>query len=171
MPSISGDCAFLKSIIMPFYRTIKTEVENSRDGTAPHSAWRNYDDINEYFWSRRCFKTLKWPINYGCNFFDTAPKTERVGKTGFVEQRSFWNVFRSFDRLWILLILFLQASIIVAWTGKKFPWDALKERDVQVDLLTVFITWAGLRFWQSVLDAGTQYSLVSKERVWPGITS
>ncbi|MBA0836692.1 hypothetical protein Goarm_008887 [Gossypium armourianum] len=169
VPSISGDCAFLKSIVMPFYRTIKTEVENSRNGTAPHSAWRNYDDINEYFWSRRCFKTLKWPINYGCNFFDTAPKTERVGKTGFVEQRSFWNVFRSFDRLWILLILFLQASIIVAWTGKKFPWDALKERDVQVDLLTVFITWAGLRFWQSVLDAGTQYSLVSKERVWLGI--
>ncbi|KAK8551539.1 hypothetical protein V6N13_119997 [Hibiscus sabdariffa] len=169
VPSISGDCAFLKCIVMPFYQTIRTEVEGSRNGTAPHSAWRNYDDINEYFWSRRCFKTLKWPINYGCNFFDTVPKFERVGKTGFVEQRSFWNVFRSFDRLWILLILFLQASVIVAWSGKKNPWDALRETDIQVELLTVFITWAGLRFWQSVLDAGTQYSLVSKQTVWLGI--
>ncbi|KAE8659712.1 xyloglucan endo-1 family protein [Hibiscus syriacus] len=82
VPSISGDCAFLKCIVMPFYQTIKTEVESSRNGTALHSAWRNYDDINEYLWSRRCFKTLKWPINSGCNFFDTVPKFERVGKTG-----------------------------------------------------------------------------------------
>ncbi|OMO76428.1 Glycosyl transferase, family 48 [Corchorus capsularis] len=169
VPSISGDCAFLKCIVMPFYRTIKTEVESSRNGTAPHSAWRNYDDINEYFWSKRCFRSLKWPIDYGSNFFDTAPKNVRVGKTGFVEQRSFWNVFRSFDRLWILLILFFQASIIVAWTETKYPWDALARRDVQVELLTVFITWAGLRLVQSVLDAGTQYSLVSRETLWLGI--
>ncbi|XVF27644.1 hypothetical protein REPUB_Repub14bG0126000 [Reevesia pubescens] len=169
VPSVSGDCAFLKCIVMPFYNTIKTEVESSRNGTAPHSAWRNYDDINEYFWSKRCFKTLKWPIDYECNFLDMVEKRKRVGKTGFVEQRSFWNVFRSFDRLWILLILFLQASIIVAWSGKKYPWEALEERDVQVELLTVFITWAGLRFLQSVLDAGTQYSLVSKETTWLGI--
>ncbi|KAK6283788.1 hypothetical protein POUND7_002740 [Theobroma cacao] len=169
VPSISGNCAFLKCIVMPFYRTINTEVESSRNGTAPHSAWRNYDDINEYFWSKRCFKSLKWPIDYESNFFDTVEKSKRVGKTGFVEQRSFWNVFRSFDRLWILLILFLQASIIVAWAGTKYPWEALEERDVQVELLTVFITWAGLRFLQSVLDAGTQYSLVSKETLWLGI--
>ncbi|XWS12648.1 hypothetical protein CRYUN_Cryun37aG0108100 [Craigia yunnanensis] len=169
VPSISGNCAFLKCIVMPFYQTIKTEVESSRNGTAPHSAWRNYDDINEYFWSKRCFKSLKWPIDFGNNFFVTVNKNKRVGKTGFVEQRSFWNVFRSFDRLWILLILFLQASIIVAWSGTKYPWKALEERDVQVELLTVFITWASLRFLQSVLDAGTQYSLVSKETPWLGI--
>ncbi|XVF87488.1 hypothetical protein PTKIN_Ptkin18bG0124100 [Pterospermum kingtungense] len=169
VPSISGNCAFLKCIVMPFYQTIKTEVESSRNGTAPHSAWRNYDDINEYFWSKRCFKSFKWPIDYGSNFFDTVPKNKRVGKTGFVEQRSFWNVFRSFDRIWVLLILFLQASIIVVWAGTEFPWQALEKRDVQVELLTVFITWAGLRLWQSLLDAGTQYSLVSKETPWLGI--
>ncbi|PQM34138.1 callose synthase 11 isoform X2 [Prunus yedoensis var. nudiflora] len=136
VPSISGHCGFLKSVVMPIYQTIKTEVESSRNGTAPHSAWRNYDDINEYFWSRRCFQRLKWPINYSSNFFATTPKNKRVGKTGFVEQRSFWNVFRSFDKLWVLLILFLQASIIVAWKETDYPWQALERRDDQVHLLT-----------------------------------
>ncbi|GFZ06220.1 glucan synthase-like 1 [Actinidia rufa] len=142
VPPISGENAFLNRVIAPIYNVIKTEVERSRNGTAPHSAWRNYDDINEFFWSRRCFRRLNWPIDRASNFFATT-RDKRVGKTGFVEQRTFWNVFRSFDRVWVLLFLFLQAAIIVAWEGKELL--------------------------QSVLDAGTQYSLVSKETVWLGV--
>ncbi|XP_071726510.1 callose synthase 11-like [Rutidosis leptorrhynchoides] len=164
IPSITGENAFLNKIITPIYKTIKTEVARSRNGTAPHSAWRNYDDINEFFWSRKCFKKLKWPLDLSSNFFIDDPKVvNRVGKTGFVEQRTFWNVFRNFDRLWVLLILFFQASMIVAWREPLYPWDVLSIRDVQVELLTVFITWAGLRFVQSILDAGTQYSLVTRD--------
>ncbi|KAJ0928702.1 putative 1,3-beta-glucan synthase [Helianthus annuus] len=163
-PSIYGENAFLTKVVTPIYKTIKTEVERSRNGTAPHSAWRNYDDINEFFWSRKCFKKLKWPLDLSSNFFVDDPKaTNRVGKTGFVEQRTFWNIFRNFDRLWVLLFLFFQAAMIVAWRETEYPWDAIRDRDVQVELLTVFITWAGLRFAQSILDAGTQYSLVSKD--------
>ncbi|CAI0456856.1 unnamed protein product [Linum tenue] len=163
LPSISGECAFLKSVIMPIYRTVKSEVDSSRNGTKPHSAWRNYDDLNEFFWSRRCFKKLRWPLNFSSNFFDTVDKIHRVGKTGFVEQRSFWNLFRSFDKQWVLLILFLQASIIIAWEQTKYPWHAIERRAVQVKLLSCFITWSGLRVLQAVLDAGTQYSLVTRE--------
>ncbi|KAE9594991.1 hypothetical protein Lal_00041226 [Lupinus albus] len=169
LPSYSGDCAFLKSVVMPIYYSIKTEVESSRNGKAPHSAWRNYDDINEYFWSRRCLKRLRWPLSLDCNFMGTTPKSSRVGKTGFVEQRSFWNLYKSFDRLWVMLILFFQAAIIVAWEGTMYPWEALERRDVQVKMLTLFITWSGLRLLQSVLDAGTQYSLVSRETPWIGV--
>ncbi|KAK7327885.1 hypothetical protein VNO77_21978 [Canavalia gladiata] len=169
LPTVSGDCGFLKSVIMPIYNTIKVEVDSSRNGKAPHSAWRNYDDINEYFWSRRCLRRLGWPLRFDCNFFGTTPKEKRVGKTGFVEQRSFWNVYKSFDRLWVMLILFLQAAIIVSWEGTTYPWQALERRDVQVKMLTVFITWSALRLLQSVLDAGTQYSLVTRETMWLGV--
>ncbi|KAF9588439.1 hypothetical protein IFM89_010198 [Coptis chinensis] len=170
LPSISGENAFLYQVVTPIYDIIKKEVESSRNGTAPHSAWRNYDDINEYFWTRRCFQNLKWPIDGGSNFFvPKGSKGRGVGKTGFVEQRSFWSIFRSFDRLWVLHILFLQAAIIVASQGRSAPWQALEIRDVQVRVLTVFITWAGLRFLQSLLDAGTQYSLVSKETMKLGV--
>lgn len=163
LPSVSGENAFLNKIVKPIYDTIKAEVENSKNGTAPHSAWRNYDDINEYFWSKRCFDKLKWPIDTGSNFFVTGHKGKKVGKTGFVEQRSFWNLFRSFDKLWIMLFLFLQAAIIVAWDSRRYPWQSLSKREVQVKCLTVFITWSALRFLQSLLDIGMQYSLVSRE--------
>ncbi|KAL6975836.1 Callose synthase 12 [Sarracenia purpurea var. burkii] len=169
LPSISGENAFLNQVVKPIYETIRAEVDNSKNGTAPHSAWRNYDDINEYFWSRRCFEKLKWPIDVGSTFFVTKGKGKHVGKTGFVEQRSFFNLFRSFDKLWIMLILFLQAAIIVAWEQKKYPWQSLESRDVQVRVLTVFFTWTGLRFLQSLLDAGMQYSVVSRETLWPGV--
>ncbi|XP_057957959.1 callose synthase 12-like [Malania oleifera] len=169
LPSISGENAFLNRVVTPIYETISAEVEGSRNGTAPHSAWRNYDDINEYFWTRRCFDKLKWPIDVGSNFFVTSSRSKRVGKTGFVEQRSFWNLFRSFDRLWVMLILFLQAAIIVAWEGNDYPWDALRNREVQARVLSVFLTWSVLRFLQSLLDAGMQYSLVSRETLGLGV--
>ncbi|KAL3820479.1 hypothetical protein ACJIZ3_006384 [Penstemon smallii] len=161
VPSTCKQFGYLNYVITPIYTMIKGEVARSRNGTAPHSAWRNYDDVNEYFWSRKCFKRVKWPIDLSCSFLSVG--VNRVGKTGFVEQRTFWNLFRSFDRLWVLLILYFQAAAIVAWVGRDYPWQALESRDVQVELLTIFITWAGLRFWQSILDAGTQYSLVTRD--------
>ncbi|PHU26445.1 Callose synthase 12 [Capsicum chinense] len=168
VPSTCKQFGFLDKVVTPIYVTIKGEVERSRSGTAPHSAWRNYDDINEFFWSRKCFRRLKWPLDLSSGFLDTTVG-RRVGKTGFVEQRTFWNIFRSFDRLWVLLILFFQAAVIVAWQGTDYPWDALERRDVQAQLLTLFITWAGLRFIQSILDAGTQYSLVTRDTMWIGV--
>jgi len=62
-----------------------------------------------------------------------------------------------------MLILFFQAAMIIAWDGRAYPWQSLSFRDIQVRVLSVFITWAGLRFMQALLDAGTQYSLVSRE--------
>ncbi|CAM8948985.1 unnamed protein product [Rhodiola kirilowii] len=157
---------FMRNVVKPIYNTIRAEVESSKNGTVPHSGWRNYDDINEYFWSKRCFEELKWPIDARSDFFVTE---RRRRKTGFVEQRTFWNLFRSFDRLWIMLILFLQAAIIVAWEGTRYPWQALSERSVQVKVLTVFITWSGLRFLQAILDYGSQYSLVSRKTLSLGV--
>lgn len=161
-PAVCGEDAFLEQVVTPIYNVLKTEVEFSQNGTKPHSAWRNYDDVNEYFWSRRVFKRLQWPLSPSRSFFVEPRKPGRIGKTGFVEQRSFWNVYRSFDRLWVMLILFFQAAMIVAWDGRT-PWDSLSHRDIQVRVLSVFITWAGLRIVQALLDAGTQYSLVRRE--------
>ncbi|GMI88471.1 enhancer of edr1 3, glucan synthase-like 5, GLUCAN SYNTHASE-LIKE 5, POWDERY MILDEW RESISTANT 4 [Hibiscus trionum] len=162
MPSTFGENAFLNCVVKPIYNTIKAEVECSKNGTAPHAAWRNYDDLNEYFWRRRCFHELKWPMDVGCKFFVDSSKSKRVRKTGFVERRSFWNLYRSFDRLWVMHFLFLQAAILVAWEGEVYPGpgEALKNKDVQVKILAVFITWSGLRFLTALLDAWIQHSLV-----------
>ncbi|KAF7805933.1 callose synthase 12-like [Senna tora] len=169
MPSISGENAFLNHVVKPIYETIRCEVESSKNGTVPHSAWRNYDDINEFFWSKRCFEKLKWPIDLESKFLVTSSRVKHMGKTGFVELRSFWNLFRSFDRLWVMLILFLQAAIIVAWEEKTYPWEALENQDVQVRVLSIFFTWSGLRFLQSLLDAGMVYRLDPREALALGV--
>lgn len=169
LPAYTSQHTYLDGVVTPIYNTIKAEVDASRNGTAPHSAWRNYDDINEYFWSKKVFDRLRWPLDISRKFFLSPPDRKRVRKTGFVEQRSFWNLFRSFDRLWIMLILFFQIATIVAWDGSRYPWQSLQSRDVQVFILTIFITWASLRFLQSLLDAGTQYSLVTRETISIGV--
>ncbi|XP_031390860.1 callose synthase 12-like [Punica granatum] len=161
--SYGGEYAFLDNIVRPIYQTIRKEVESSKNGTAPHRSWRNYDDINEYFWTERCLERLGWPIKLGSNFFVHERIGNKVGKTGFIEQRSFWNLFHSFNRLWIMLILFLQAAIIIAWERKKSPWEALENRDVQARVLTIFITWSGLQFLQSLLSLGMQHTLITRE--------
>lgn len=139
VPAVHGVDAFLDKVVKPTYDVLEAEVKFSRNGTKPHSAWRNYDDVNEYFWSRRVFRPLQWPLSPARSFFIKPGNPGRIGKTGFVEQRSFWNVYRSFDRVWVMLILFFQAAMIVAWDGHT-PWFSLRYRDIQIRVLSVFIT-------------------------------
>lgn len=68
-----------------------------------------------------------------------------------------------------MLILVLQAMVIVAWEDKANPWQALRNRDVQVKMLTVFLTWSGLGLLRSFLDVSMEYSLISRETLWVGV--
>lgn len=55
-----------------------------------------------------------------------------------------------------MLVLYMQAAAIVAWESQGLPWRSLGNRNTQVRVLTIFITWAALRFLQALLDIGTQ---------------
>ncbi|MCO5556549.1 hypothetical protein L7F22_010099 [Adiantum nelumboides] len=175
-PTYVGQNAFLERVVTPLYNIVKAEAHASHEGKAPHSAWRNYDDMNEYFWSKRCFTHLSWPLNLSCSFM-VEPAADRgkffghrkVGKTGFVEERTFWNIYRSFHHLWTGYILLLQAMIILAFNSNDSPWTQITEREVQAKILTVFITWAGLRVLQAALDIIMQFRLVSFETVLVGL--
>ncbi|CAL5354214.1 unnamed protein product [Camellia sinensis] len=161
--------AFLRKVVTPIYEVIAKEAARSRKGISKHSQWRNYDDLNEYFWSVDCFH-LGWPMRVDADFFclpieklrvekngDNKPagRDQWIGKVNFVEIRSYWHMFRSFDRMWSFFILCLQAMIIVAWndTGKPrsiFSSDVFK-------VLSVFITAAILKLGQAVLDVSLSW--------------
>ncbi|GAU12088.1 hypothetical protein TSUD_00540 [Trifolium subterraneum] len=153
--------AFLRKVVTPIYDVIAKEAERSKRGRSKHSQWRNYDDLNEYFWSVDCFR-LGWPMRADADFFclpveklyfdklkDNKPdnRDRWVGKANFVEIRSFWHIFRSFDRMWSFFILCLQAMIIVAWNGPGDP-SAIFNGDVFKKALSVFITAAILKLGQ-----------------------
>ncbi|KAL5206999.1 hypothetical protein ABZP36_031434 [Zizania latifolia] len=164
-PAYGGDEeAFLKKVVTPIYRVIEKEAERSKTIKSKHSHWRNYDDLNEYFWSRDCFR-LGWPMRADADFFKTPVDTSHhevngesrpagsnqwMGKVNFVEIRSFWHIFRSFDRMWSFLILSLQAMIIIAWNGGT-PSDIF-DTGVFKEVLSIFITAAILKLGQAILD-------------------
>ncbi|XP_078161046.1 callose synthase 3-like [Carex rostrata] len=162
--------AFLKKVVTPIYRVIEKEAERSKTIKSKHSHWRNYDDLNEYFWSVDCFR-LGWPMRADADFFCDPPNIVNRGKKGnqnpnqenrstrsdrwmgkinFVEIRSFWHIFRSFDRMWIFFILSLQAMIILAWNGGT-PSDIF-DSGVFKQVLSIFITAAILKLGGAMLD-------------------
>ncbi|ESR59155.1 callose synthase 3 [Citrus sinensis] len=165
-PAYGGeDEAFLRKVVTPIYEVIAREAERSKRGKSKHSQWRNYDDLNEYFWSVDCFR-LGWPMRADADFFglpieqlrfekseDNKPanRDRWLGKVNFVEIRSFWHIFRSFDRMWSFFILCLQVMIIVAWNGSGNP-SSIFEVDVFKKVLSVFITAAILKLGQAILD-------------------
>nr|GEV28054.1 callose synthase 3 [Tanacetum cinerariifolium] len=169
-PAYGGDEeAFLTQVVSPIYEVISKEVARSKIAKSAHSRWRNYDDLNEYFWSADCFR-LGWPMSDTADFFcepvklqqdlnkfvkkgDNKPpgKDQWVGKVNFVEIRSFWHVFRSFHRMWSFFILCLQAMIIVAWNGAGNATSIFKY-DIFKKVMSVFITASILKLVQAVLD-------------------
>ncbi|CAN1352837.1 Callose synthase 5 [Linum perenne] len=160
-PSYGGDDeAFLRKVVTPIYRVIAKEASKSQNGTASSTEWCNYDDLNEYFWSSDCF-SLGWPMRDDGAFFistrdaakgkkTTQGKSGSTGKSYFVETRTFWHIFRSFDRLWTFYVLAFQLMIIYAWSGVAI--QNILRRDVLYYLSSIFITAAFLRLLQSILD-------------------
>ncbi|QCE03856.1 callose synthase [Vigna unguiculata] len=42
--------AFLRKVFSPINNVIAKEAARNKKGQSKHSQWRNYDDLNEYFW-------------------------------------------------------------------------------------------------------------------------
>ncbi|KAJ8450624.1 hypothetical protein Cgig2_020261 [Carnegiea gigantea] len=159
-----GSVSFLEQVIHPIYKTMAKEAERNSEGRASHSASRNYDDFNEYFWSPTCFE-LGWPMKRDSAFL-REPKKHAIqlrmslgsikdglskpvtamwvtAKSSFVEHRTFLHLYRSFHRMWIFLVIMFQALAIIAFSDQKLNLDTLKI------LLTIGPTFAVMNFMES----------------------
>nr|CAB3497257.1 unnamed protein product [Digitaria exilis] len=131
--SSNGSVSFLENVISPLYDIIAAEAANNKNGRAPHSAWRNYDDFNEFFWSLKCFQ-LGWPWKLENQFFSKPSKKDKglldrnhhYGKTSFVEHRTFLHLYHSFHRLWMFLIMMFQENNYVGRGMHESPLDYVK---------------------------------------------
>ncbi|XP_038685506.1 callose synthase 10 isoform X2 [Tripterygium wilfordii] len=153
----NGSPNFLEQIIYPIYKTMTAEADRNNNGKAAHSAWRNYDDFNEFFWSRACFK-LSWPMRENSPFL-LKPKTrKRTGKSTFVEHRTFFHLYRSFHRLWIFLAVMFQALTIIAFNSSHINSDTFKY------VLSIGPTFAIMNFVESCLDILLMFGAYSTAR-------
>ncbi|KAL6499585.1 Callose synthase 9 [Orobanche gracilis] len=150
--------SFIEQVICPLYEVISAEATNNENGRAPHSAWRNYDDFNEYFWSLHCFE-LSWPWRKNSTFFiKPTPKSKnalrpsgggkRCGKTSFVEHRTFLHLYHSFHRLWIFLLIMFQGLTIIAFNSGRFNPKTIRE------VLSVGPTYFVMKFFESNKELG-----------------
>lgn len=152
---------------MPLYETMAAEAAICDNGKQPHSAWRNYDDFNEYFWSRNCFE-LGWPWHKDAPFFFKPKKGiralrasrdgHRIGKTHFVEHRTFFHLYHSFHRLWIFLLMMFQGLTIIAFNDGKINRGVIKE------LLSVGPTFLIMKFIESILAIMMMYGAYAATR-------
>ncbi|KAK1327162.1 Callose synthase 9 [Acorus calamus] len=159
--------SFINQIILPLYEIVAAEAANNDNGRAPHSAWRNYDDFNEYFWSLHCFE-LGWPWRLSSSFFLRPKKKDKGGlsfgrnmhrgKTSFVEHRTFLHLYHSFHRLWIFLFLMFQGLTIIAFNNGQFHSKTIKE------LLSLGPAFVVMKFFESVLDIRMMYGAYSTTR-------
>ncbi|KAH1239420.1 putative callose synthase 6 [Glycine max] len=138
---------FLREVVTPIYQVLMKEAKRNNKGKASHSNWRNYDDLNEYFWHSNETQTRHW----GRHSQVSTEDGKRKPKTNFVEVRTFLHLYRSFDRMWIFLILALQAMIIVAWSSLG-PLGVFFDVDLLRNAMTIFITYAFLNFLRVTLD-------------------
>ncbi|PIN24305.1 1,3-beta-glucan synthase/callose synthase catalytic subunit [Handroanthus impetiginosus] len=153
----SGSVSFLEQIICPIYEALSAEAARNNNGKAAHSEWRNYDDFNEYFWSRACFK-LNWPMKKDSSFLMKPPKGKRTGKTSFVEHRTFLHLYRSFHRLWIFLIVMFQGLAIIAFNDGNLNLYTFKT------LLSIGPTFAVMNFLESCLDVVLMFGAYTTAR-------
>ncbi|KAG8073196.1 hypothetical protein GUJ93_ZPchr0006g44587 [Zizania palustris] len=161
----NNEVSFLDRVIYPLYEIIAAETANNDNGRAPHSAWRNYDDFNEFFWSLKCFH-LDWPWNISNPFFSKPSRKEKgflgrnhhYGKTSFVEHRTFLHLYHSFHRLWIFLIMMFQGLMIIAFNNRKFDANTVLE------LLSLGPTYVIMKFIESILDILMMYGAYSTSR-------
>ncbi|KAJ4773866.1 glucan synthase-like 10 [Rhynchospora pubera] len=162
----TGEASFLDQVIYPLYGIVAAEANNNDGGRAPHSAWRNYDDFNEFFWSRHCFDELSWPWKLSHPFFMKPVKAgkglgsrgKHYGKTSFVEHRTFLHLYHSFHRLWMFLIMMFQALTIIAFNDNNIDKDTIKE------VLSIGPTYVIMKFIESVLDILMMYGAFSTSR-------
>ncbi|KAF7071133.1 hypothetical protein CFC21_076535 [Triticum aestivum] len=150
-PGFEAEGSFLNIVIEPIYKVLQKESQRSKGGTAGHSSWRNYDDLNEQFWSEKCFMKLGWPWDLSADFFHQEGRSARKPKTNFVEVRTFLHLFRSFNRMWIFFTLAFQAMLIVSWSSSG-SLSGIADATVFRSVLSVFITAALLNFIKVTLD-------------------
>ncbi|GAU32921.1 hypothetical protein TSUD_152820, partial [Trifolium subterraneum] len=143
---------FLREVITPLYDVLMKEAKRSNKGKASHSNWRNYDDLNEYFWSDKCFK-LGWPMNLNSDFFRHKDETQtthlgRRGRasTGVGKKKPKTNFVEV-----TLMLLESAAMIIIAWSNLGLI-GVLTDSDVFKNVSSIFITYAFLNFLQVTID-------------------
>ncbi|KAI9908536.1 hypothetical protein PsorP6_004256 [Peronosclerospora sorghi] len=104
---------FLANTIRPMYIELRrdSDKKTSKGARAPHRDIRNYDDFNEFFWTKKCLKYDYTNIGEAFANYDKKGRPKIVKKT-YNETRSWMRAILSFRR-----IFFMNCALFLATLG------------------------------------------------------
>lgn len=109
---------YLKEIVRPMYLVIaQMRLATAPDGQRPfdHQDTTNYDDVNEFFWTRRCFE---------CDEVSVAKVLAVQDPKTFKEKRSVFNPILAFFRLWFFLVVAFHLMVVITYVAYMAEGDA-----------------------------------------------
>ncbi|ETW06696.1 hypothetical protein H310_02877 [Aphanomyces invadans] len=106
---------FLASVIRPMYDEVKKDNDKKTPmgARAPHTDIRNYDDFNEFFWTKQCLQYNELTIADAFTSRNKRGAPSVVQKT-FHETRSWVRALVSFRRIFVSNLLLMFATIAFA---------------------------------------------------------
>ncbi|KAI8551840.1 hypothetical protein RHMOL_Rhmol06G0218200 [Rhododendron molle] len=156
MPAYEGGSeSFLNNVVTPIYTVILEEAMKSKNGTADCSTWRNYDDLNEYFWSPDCFE-IGWPMRLDHNFFFVQKLTDPKVRKG---QRSNKDIQEKKNEP--NLDEAVEAMIIMASHELESPFQVF-DATILEDIMSIFITLAILKLIQGTKKENVRWGSKSE---------
>ncbi|OQS00421.1 callose synthase [Thraustotheca clavata] len=103
---------FLVHVIRPMYCAVRKDNDKKtvKGARAPHTEIRNYDDFNEFFWTKKCLKSNAY--NIGETFAKCNKKGDpTIVKKTFKEHRSWFRALLSFRRIFLFSLALMFATI------------------------------------------------------------
>ncbi|KAL7564229.1 hypothetical protein ACA910_012257 [Epithemia clementina (nom. ined.)] len=152
---------YVDCVVMPIFEIVAKSMNSNKD----HQDRRNYDDFNEFFWSRECLKyryTWEDPLEIAdvearqpfLATDDLPPVTdglERAPKT-FLEKRSWLRGILALNRIleWHIASFYLLAVVAFA---RELVWGWVQTFQVASGVFWILnalhLCWAMLEVWSS----------------------
>ncbi|EQC32617.1 hypothetical protein SDRG_09930 [Saprolegnia diclina VS20] len=103
---------YLDKVIRPMYAELKkdNDKKTSKGARAAHRHIRNYDDFNEFFWTKKCLKYNAYNIGEAFASADKKGNPKVVKKT-FNENRTWGRALMSFRRIFLFNFALFLATV------------------------------------------------------------
>ncbi|KAF4315279.1 hypothetical protein G195_011184, partial [Phytophthora kernoviae 00238/432] len=104
--------SFLVNTIRPMYAELRrdSDKKTSKGARAPHREIRNYDDFNEFFWTKKALKYDYNSIGEAFSNYDKKGRPKIVKKT-YSETRSWCRAIISFRRIFLMNCALFMATL------------------------------------------------------------
>ncbi|CEG36750.1 callose synthase 5 [Plasmopara halstedii] len=110
LPNV-GEGSYLTEVVRPVYLVIaQMRLATAPKGQRPfdHQDTTNYDDVNEFFWTRECLT---------CDELSVAKVLSVQDSKTFKEKRSVFNPILAFFRLWYFLVIVFHVMVVITYVA------------------------------------------------------